>query len=128
MADPAMTAAVLQGFRALKSGSAATRLAAARDLAEVNARCGCDNAFTVRMQAALGDSEGALANLFKLSAGRPDYILSTIAWDPVLGGVRRLPGFATLTERVGLIRYWRAMRVKPDFCGEANPPPVCRLV
>ena len=80
------------------------------------------------MQAALGDDAGALATLVKLAGGRPDYILSTIAWDPVLDGVRRLPGFAALTERVGLMRYWRTLRVKPDFCGEAGPPPVCALI
>ena len=128
MGDPAMIAATTRGFQALKSGDTATRLAAAQNLAEVNANCGCDNSFTVRMQAALGDSEGALANLSKLAVGRPDHILSTIAWDPVLDRVRHLPDFAALTERVGLLGYWRVMRVKPDFCGEAGPPPVCRLI
>lgn len=125
----AFSDAVTAGFRALQVGDPAARAAAARTLAAAAATCGCTSSFSIRMQAALGDAPGALAQIeAQVAKGKIAPILSTIGWDPVLADVRRLPGFAPLTERVGLIRYWRTTRTRPDFCTAAGPPPVCATI
>jgi tetratricopeptide (TPR) repeat protein len=127
--QPPFRAAVADGYQALISGNAARKLAAAKTLATVAEACRCTNSFTVRMTAALGDAPAALTALEEIVAsGRIEPIMSTIAWDPVLADVRRLPGYAALAEKVGLVRYWQTMKVKPDFCTNAAAPPVCAAI
>jgi hypothetical protein len=126
--DPTMAAPLTEGFRALRAGDAARRLAVAREVGVAAERCGCANALSVRMQAALGDDEGALASASELAERHPERILWSIAWDPMLDRARFLPSFAAVADRVGLVRYWRTMRVKPDFCARLRAAAVCRLI
>ena len=125
---PALAEAIKAGFRALDSGDAATRLAAAHEVGKQAAACNCVSSFSIRMQAALGDAQGALDALNAAAPKFPPPFLGTITWDPVLADVRGLPGYASLVERIGLIRYWRATKTKPDFCANANAPPVCATI
>lgn len=125
---PALAEAIKAGFRALDGGDGATRSAAARAVGEQAAKCGCVSSFSIRMQAALGDAQGALDALNANARKFPPPFLGTITWDPVLADARRLPGYAALAERIGLVRYWRATKTRPDFCGEPNAPPVCGMI
>lgn len=125
----AFSDAITAGFRALQVGDPDAKAEAARTFAAAAVTCGCISSFSIRMQAALGDAPGALAQIeTQVAKGKIAPMLSTIGWDPVLADVRRLPRSAPLTERVGLIRYWRATRTRPDFCTAAGPPPVCAAI
>lgn len=75
--------------------------------------------------AALGGDRQALAMADRLvgsEGSRNQFLL----FQPTMANVRRLPEFAAIAERIGLIRYWRESRRMPDFCREANAPPLCR--
>ena len=125
---PALATAIEDGFRALASGDATAKAKAAAELGVVQVHCGCNGAFNIRMIAALGDTPGALAALTALAAKHPFHTREAVGWDPVFTDVRRQPGFAPLAAKLGLVNYWRAMKVKPDYCGEANAPPLCATI
>lgn len=126
--QPAFRDAITAAFRALGQGDAGTRLAAAHALAATAVKCGCTNSFTIRLQAALGDTQGAFDVLDATKPGNFGPLLSSISWDPVFADVRRLPGFPRLTERAGLLAYWRTTKQRPDFCDDKAAPPVCRMI
>lgn len=126
---PEYRTAVADAYRALIAGDPARKMVVAKTLAAVAEACRCTGSFSIRMTAALGDAPGALAALeFLVGKGKNESVMSTVGWDPILGDVRRLPGFAPLTEKVGLVRYWRATKTKPDFCSGANAPAVCGTI
>ena len=125
---PEVSAAIVAGFRALASGDPVAEARAAAVLEPVAARCKCNGAFNVRMLAALGATDAAFRQLEELARRRPEPALEAVTWDPVFADVRRLPGFASLTERLGLIRYWRATKTRPDICAAGNAPPVCATI
>lgn len=72
-------------------------------------------------------------------AGRPDEALAAadrllgrlgvpalvLLWEPTFAPSRRLPAFAALVQRTGIIAYWREPGHQPDFCKESAPPPLC---
>jgi len=33
-----------------------------------------------------------------------------------------------VAAQLGLMKYWKAMHVRPDVCNEATPPPFCRMI
>ncbi len=125
---PALKAAAEGGLRALASGDAADRRAAATEMLRQTAACNCIDNFNLRMVAALGDARGAFAGLAVLALKYPFDVREPVAWDPIFAGVRREPGFPALAQRVGLLRYWRETRTRPDFCRAGNAPPICATI
>ena len=38
------------------------------------------------------------------------------------------PGFPALATQLGLMKYWKATRTKPDACNDKSPPAFCRMI
>ena len=125
---PAIQEAVIAGFRALASGDPAAKRAAAVVLDAQTTACECNGTFNARMLAALGAPDAALRQLTDIAAKRPDIAIEAVSADPVFAKVRYLPGFAPIADRLGLVAYWRATKVRPKFCAGANAPPLCRTI
>jgi tetratricopeptide (TPR) repeat protein len=47
---------------------------------------------------------------------------------PQFAAARASPAFLGVARRVGLIKYWRASRTRPDFCAAPHAPAVCRMI
>jgi hypothetical protein len=45
-----------------------------------------------------------------------------------MDAVRRDPSFPAVVQRLGLIRYWKTTRTKPDVCNAKDPPLFCKLI
>ena len=125
---PAIQETTVAGFHALANGDASAKHAAAIAFDAQTAGCKCSGTFNARMLAALGAPDAALRQLAAIAAVNPDVAIEAVSQDPVFAGVRHLPGFAPIAARLGLVAYWRAMKVRPGFCAEANAPPVCRTI
>lgn len=124
-ADPAVQATIVAGFRALASGDAAAKARVAAVLDAQTTECKCNGTFNARM---LGAPDAALRQLTAIAAARPDIAIEAVSADPVFAKVRYLPGFAPIAIKLGLVAYWRAMKIKPDFCVGTSPPPICRTI
>ena len=49
-------------------------------------------------------------------------------WLRSMRGVLADPSFPAVLNLLGMIRYWKASRTKPDVCAEKAPPPFCRMI
>ncbi len=125
---PAWRAAVAAGFRALASGDPAAKARAAAELGRQRPPGADNGAFELRLMAALGDTAGALASPALLAAAHPFHRREAVGWDSVFADVRRQPGFVALAAELGLIDYWRALKVRPDYCARAAAPPLCAAI
>jgi DNA-binding winged helix-turn-helix (wHTH) protein/Tfp pilus assembly protein PilF len=122
---PALAKAIENGFRALESGDGAARKEASADLIRQRGLCDCNGTFELRMMAALGETKAAFDGLAMRAEKAPFHTREAVSWDPIFSDVRHNPGFPALAEKLGLVGYWRAMKVKPDFCSQTNPPALC---
>lgn len=112
-------------LRAMQSGSSAAKASAAKQLQSLAADDNAAHPLLIAALAALGADREALTVAGRAfgTTGSPDqYAL----FEPPLSNARRLPEFAALAERIGLVRYWRQSKRLPDFCREANAPVLCR--
>jgi len=111
-------------IRALQSGSAVQKASAIGQVLELTARGSDDQRILVSALAALGADRDALALADKLvgrDGSRDEYLL----FEPPLDRVRRMPEFAAIVQRIGLLEYWRQSRHPPDFCREPKAPALC---
>lgn len=70
-----------------------------------------------------GDSEFALNVLREILPAEKVDSISSVIWRPVFRKVRKLEGFRTLLDDIGLVDYWRTSGDWGDFCqpvGEKN--------
>lgn len=112
-------------LRAQQSRDAGSKSAAIALLRALAAEASIDRPTLIAALAALGADREALAEVDKLvgpSGSREQYVL----FEPPLNRVRHMPEFAAIVQRIGLVQYWRHSGRRPDFCGEANPPALCR--
>jgi hypothetical protein len=58
-----------------------------------------------------GDAALSLELLDPIAPGQTN----TLLWRPIFRDVRKLPGFKSIVERMGLVAYWRE-RGWGDFC------------
>jgi hypothetical protein len=77
----------------------------------------------IRMLARQGDIDGAYALMQTLPNSRSFY---AFLFYPEMKAFRHDPRFMPLTERLGLLRYWREANTWPDFCAEPGLPYDCR--
>ena len=71
--------------------------------------------FLATWAAYYGEHETALALLRRIPASRNSDILTLSIWRPIMGDVRKLPGFKDLVQETGLVEYWREYGWA-DFC------------
>lgn len=124
--DPADKTALIAGFEALKSADAGKMSAAADALRSLSRDKKTNNKLVVRELSALGRADDALAAAARLITERPD--TRGILFEPSFAPSRRLPAFAALVARLGLVDYWRTSGHAPDFCGEADAPALCAAI
>lgn len=110
-------------LRALESGSAAAKAAAAMALVE-SAKSGEGSSLPIVALGALGANAEALA-VASAQIRRDGPRGLPVLFQPPLAAARHLPAFAALTERHGLVPYWRKSAKRPDFCREQGAPALC---
>jgi tetratricopeptide (TPR) repeat protein len=110
-------AALLSGFQALGSGDARSKAKAIGALVALPKDQQRDSVAT--MLGALGANHEALA----IASERP-----WLFWLRTMRGVLDDPDFPAVANRLGLIRYWKASRTRPDVCVRNNAPPFCGTI
>lgn len=82
--------------------------------------------FVVRALSALGFVDDAFAVMDRMSNAELNRdSLTYYLFTPGLAPLRRERRFMRIAARLGLIDYWRATGVQPDFCSEPNLPYNC---
>lgn len=120
----AQRAALAAAFRALDSGNATTKSAAARALVALPEDQ--QNFVVVRALAALGAPRTALQLFVKGTNSRYDW--PSLLWHPSMRAVLNEPAFPAVAEGLGLMNYWRTTRTRPDVCVGDAPAPFCRMI
>ena len=116
--DPDETrAALLSGYQALASRDSQAKTNAVRMLLALPEDRQNDRVATTL--AALGATHEALM----VAKERP-----WLFWLRSMRGVLADPSFPAVLNQLGMIRYWKASRTKPDVCAEKAPPPFCRMI
>ena len=129
-ADPRMPGtqqyreAMADAFKALASGAADTRAAAAQKLSAATSPFIEDQTNII---AALGADNLAFQKI-DTSVRNGSGLSRMGIWFPTMDKVRRDPSFPAFLQRVGLMRYWKESHTRPDVCLASDPPPFCRMI
>lgn len=128
--DPALDRIHIATYRALASGNAERKEAAARQVIALGDDC-CGPMKAVLLTQ-LGQRAKAITLLEKLQATQSDVPprnpgLLFLA-DPAMRPLWHDPAIEPFLLRNGLIDYWRSSGTRPDVCGEPKPPVFCRLL
>jgi tetratricopeptide (TPR) repeat protein len=116
--------ALVAGYRAIASQDADAK---ARAIQALLALPQDQQDEDVAMQLArLGDTHAA----FQIAArvADKDYPGPSIFWYPAMRGVLADPGFPAEAERLGLAKYWKANRTRPDVCNAEAAPTFCGML
>ena len=81
----------------------------------------------VNLLALLGAPNVAVQKIDENVKERAGFARSAL-WLPSMDAARRGPAFPALLQRVGLMRYWKMTRTRPDVCKAKDPPPFCRMI
>lgn len=122
--DPAKRRALVEGYRARGSNDAATKKKAIAALTALPEKMQDDT--VARLLAELGAGHEA----FVIAARRSsrEYPGPSVFWYRSMRPALDDPGFPALAEKLGLVRYWRASKTRPDVCREASAPAFCRTI
>ena len=85
---------------------------------------GQDAMITVGLLGALGANHQALALIERRAAAR-EWGIRSLLFLPSMAGARSDPEFVAVADRLGLMRYWRATKTRPDVCAQGAPPQFC---
>lgn len=77
---------------------------------------------------ALGGDVQKTADALETYLSKDSMFDMALAYTPVMADLRRSPRFAALTERMGLMDYWKTPGHPPDFCNEPDAPALCAAV
>ena len=119
-----LRSALLKGYRAMVSGNAEAKAQAVRSMLALPE--GQQSASIARLLADLGASREAFQVARRIviaPGGEP-----SLFWYPSLRPTLNDPGFAAVATQLGLIKYWKATRTKPDVCSAPSSPPFCRMI
>ncbi len=111
-------------FEAMIANDPAAKAAAARQLMALPVKSG--GQVKIDLLAALGAYDAALASVEAQAADGPG--IAAGLYSPLMAPGRKLPQFAALVQRVGLVDYWRRSKTRPDFCTAKDAPPVCATI
>jgi tetratricopeptide (TPR) repeat protein len=130
MLDPSLPisaelrSALLKGHRAAASGDAGAKAQAVRALLGLPEDQRGEA--VARLLGDLGADEAALKIATRLAAR--EYPGPSVFWYSSMGGALRNPGFPAVAAQLGLMKYWKTSRSKPDVCSEKAPPLFCRMI
>jgi tetratricopeptide (TPR) repeat protein len=117
-------AALLMAYRAMASRDAGAKARAVEALVALPQDQQID--VVARLLAGLGANHEA----FEIAARRADGEFSgpSLFWFPGMRGALSDPAFPALAAKLGLMKYWKTTRTRPDVCNEKAPPPFCRMI
>ena len=119
-----LRAALLMGYRAVKSGNAGAKAQAVQALLALPEEQ--QNDAVARLLGDLGATHDAFRIASRLAAEA--FHGPSLLWYPSLRGALRDPGFPALAAQLGLMKYWKATHTRPDACNDKSPPPFCRMI
>lgn len=130
LADPKLPisaelrAALLKGHRAMASGNAGAKAEAVQTLLALPEDQQSKSAAWLLADLGANHEAFALARrLVTAQNGDP-----SLFWYPGMRGALDDPGFPAVAEQLGLMKYWKTTRTRPDVCNEKAPPPFCRMI
>jgi tetratricopeptide (TPR) repeat protein len=116
--------ALLKGYRAKASGNAGGKADSVQALLALPEDQ--QSEAVARLLADLGAQHEAFVVAARLAT--KNYPGPSLFWYPSMRATLRDPGFPALATQLGLMKYWKTARVKPDVCSEKAPPPFCRMI
>lgn len=119
-----LRAALLMGYRAVKSGNAGAKAQAVQALLALPEKQ--QNDAVARLLGDLGATHDAFRIASRLTVEA--FHGPSLLWYPSLRGALRDPGFPALAAQLGLMKYWKATHTRPDACNDKSPPPFCRMI
>jgi tetratricopeptide (TPR) repeat protein len=115
--------ALVSGYRAVKSGEAVAKAQAAQALRALPEE---QQSYLVAwLLAELGATQEAFRIASRLV---PRSAAPSIFWHPSMRSTLDDPGFPALATQLGLMKYWKATRTKPDACTDKSPPAFCSMI
>jgi tetratricopeptide (TPR) repeat protein len=115
--------ALVTGYRALESGEAGAKAQAIQALRSVREE---QQSYLVAWLLA---DLGATQEAFRIASSLvPRSAAPSIFWHRSMRSTLDDPGFPALATQLGLMKYWKATRTKPDACTDKSPPAFCRMI
>jgi hypothetical protein len=122
---PAVKAAWVAALRALAGKDPAARAAAGPAvMAQID---NGDMQLGMMLLGNLGD----YADAFRVVRGRGttyDVYFRSLLFAPGMEGAVHDPAIPALVEQLGLVKYWRDTKTRPDFCGKLDAPALCKAI
>jgi len=122
---PAEKAALIAGFEAVRAKDTAAKAEAIRLLTSM--KFGNDGSVASSLLGALGANVQAL-KIVSDEAADNSWAARSWLFYPTMRSALSDPSFPALAQKLGLIRYWRATKRKPDVCLASQAPPFCRMI
>jgi hypothetical protein len=122
---PAEKAAFRAALEALRSGDPAARSEAIKLL--TSTRFGGDGDLASNLLGALGANVEALKVVSDEAAARTWAARSWLFY-PSMRSALSDPSFPAIAEKLGLTKYWKTTRTKPDVCSSRGAPPFCNMI
>jgi len=116
--------ALLAADRAMKSGDSVAKARAVELLLALPAQ---DKGSAVTLTLA---KLGATHEAFQVASvlAQRQYPGPSIFWHPSMRPTLNEPGFPAIASKLGLMKYWKATRTRPDVCKANNAPAFCRAI
>ena len=116
--------ALLAGYQATASKDSGAKTRAVRGLLALPISQQSDA--VARLLADLGATHEALQVAARL-ADR-EFPGPSVFWYPSMRPALSDPGFPAIATQLGLMRYWKTSRTKPDVCATKDAPSFCRMI
>ncbi len=119
-----MSTPLVAGYRAVESGHAGAKAQAVQALLALPE----DQQFyaIAWLLADLGATHEAFRIASRLVTGRSSG--PSIFWHRSMRSALDDPAFPALATQLGLMKYWKATRTKPDACNDKSAPAFCRMI
>jgi tetratricopeptide (TPR) repeat protein len=117
--------ALLKGYRALDSGDARARAQAVAGLLALPKDQQTEA--VALLLAKLGAKDGAFQIAARMATTH-EYPGPSLFWYQSMRATLDDPRFPAIANQVGLMKYWKTKRAKPDVCTGASAPPFCRMI
>jgi hypothetical protein len=121
---PQLRTALLRGHRAVASSNAGAKAQAANSLLALPE--GQQNGDVAILLADLGANHEAFELAARLAVRQ--FPGPSLFWYRSMRATLDDPGFPAVAAQLGLMKYWKTTRTRPDVCNEKAPPPFCRMI
>jgi tetratricopeptide (TPR) repeat protein len=119
-----LSTALVMGYRAVESGNAGAKAQAVQVLLAL--REDQQNYAVAWLLADLGAPTDAFRIASRLVTSRNSD--ASIFWYRSMRSTLDDPGFLALATKLGLMKYWKTTRKKPDLCSDKSPPAFCSTI